>query len=275
MSREVLLMVAPNGARRTKADHPALPIAPRELAAEAAACREAGAAAIHLHVRDAAGAHSLEPALYAPAIEAVRAAAPDMAIQITTEAVGRYGPAEQMACVRALVPQGASLALSELAPDDAEETLMRLRGFLRWMRVMEVWPQFILYSPQEAARFAHLQKTGVIPQKRPFVLFVLGRYGQEAPPSPQEAIADFTAALGEDAEWAVCAFGPAEARAALAAARAGGHVRIGFENNMMLPGGGRAASNAELVAATAELLRAEGFAPMSPAALRRLMAATT
>ncbi len=271
-------MVAPNGARRTKEDHPALPISPRELAAEAAAARAAGAAAIHLHVRDEAAAHSLEPAHYLQAIQAVRAAAPDMAIQITTEAVGRYTAEQQMACVRALVPQGASLALRELAPDDGEETIARLRGFLRWMRVMEVWPQFILYSPQEAERFAALRRMGVIAQPRPFVLFVLGHHGREgemAPDSAQDAIDAFRAALGEGAEWAVCAFGVAEAGAALAAARAGGHVRIGFENNLQLPDGRRAAGNAELVAATVDALRAEGLAPMSPASLRRFMAATS
>ena len=55
-----LIMVAPNGARKTKADHPALPITPAELAATASACLEAGAAAIHLHVRDRDGGHTLE-----------------------------------------------------------------------------------------------------------------------------------------------------------------------------------------------------------------------
>ncbi|NBB83711.1 MAG: hypothetical protein GVY28_09935, partial [Alphaproteobacteria bacterium] len=63
-----LLMVAPNGARKTKADHPALPIGPAELAATAVACRDAGAAAIHLHVRDEAGGHSLDAGRYREAI---------------------------------------------------------------------------------------------------------------------------------------------------------------------------------------------------------------
>ena len=59
----LVVAAAPNGARRTEADHPALPLGPDELAREAAACREAGATVPHLHVRDAAGRHSLDPEL--------------------------------------------------------------------------------------------------------------------------------------------------------------------------------------------------------------------
>ncbi len=269
-THEVLLMVAPNGARRTKAEHPGLPLTPDELAVEARACLEAGAAAIHLHVRDGEGRHSLEPADYLPAIAAVRETAPEMVVQITTEAVGRYGPAEQMACVRAVVPEAASLALRELAPDDEKETLERLRGFLRWMQVMDISPQFILYAPEEVERFLRLRSDGVIAFERPFLLFVLGRHSAEGTSTPEE-LDPFVEALGNAAaEWAVCAFGPREAEIALHAARLGGHARIGFENNDRLPDGSVAESNAELVKATRMLLEREGFALMSPDTARNL-----
>jgi 3-keto-5-aminohexanoate cleavage enzyme len=130
--RDVLIMVAPNGARRGRADHPAIPLTPAELARDVAACAAAGAAAVHLHVRDAARAHSLDPGLYREAVAAVRAASPDTVIQVTTEAVGRYTPAEQMATVRALRPEAVSLALRELIPDAAAEA--PARDFLAWMR---------------------------------------------------------------------------------------------------------------------------------------------
>ena len=56
------IAVAPNGGRRGKKDHPALPIGPEELASTAAACLEAGAAMIHAHVRDRDGGHLLDAA---------------------------------------------------------------------------------------------------------------------------------------------------------------------------------------------------------------------
>ena len=98
------IMVAPNGARRTKADHPNLPMAAEEIAASAAACFAAGAGAIHLHVRDAEGRHVLDASLYREVIRLIIMAVPDMMVQVTTEAVGLYTPAQQMALVRDLKP---------------------------------------------------------------------------------------------------------------------------------------------------------------------------
>ena len=271
--RKVMLMAAPNGARKTKADHPALPLTAQELADTARDCMEAGASAIHLHARDETGAHTLEPAHYLPLMKAVRAATGgELNIQITTEAVGRYGPAEQMACVRATLPQAASLALKELAPDDEAETLERARGFFRWLSVMGISPQFILYSPEDVRRFSRLRADGVIPFARPFVLMVLGRYAENGESEPEELDA-YVEALGDvPAHWAVCAFGRKEARAALRAARLGGHARIGFENNDRLPDGRLAPDNAVLMAATRDVLEREGFALMTTAEARALLA---
>ena len=88
----LVLAVAPNGARKTKADHPALPIGPEELAETAKACAGAGASMIHLHVRDAEGQHSLDVGRYLAATEAIRAAVgEDLVIQIlNTEAQSGY-----------------------------------------------------------------------------------------------------------------------------------------------------------------------------------------
>lgn len=85
----VVIAVAPNGARKTRADHPRLPLTPDELAQCAAHCLDAGAAMLHLHVRDAQGRHSLEPADYRAAIDAIRARAGDeLIVQVTSEGGG-------------------------------------------------------------------------------------------------------------------------------------------------------------------------------------------
>lgn len=103
-------MVAPNGARRTKLDHPALPLTSREIADEARACAAAGATAIHLHVRDEHGGHTLDVDRYNDAIAAVRqVTGSDLVIQISTESVGRFSVREQMDCVRALRPPAIRL----------------------------------------------------------------------------------------------------------------------------------------------------------------------
>lgn len=267
---EVLIMVAPNGARRSKADHPALPLTAAEIAADAAAAAAAGAAAIHLHVRDENGLHTLDPGIYREVIQAVRAATdPAFVIQITTEAVGRYTPEEQMAAVRALRPEAVSLALGEIIPDRAAEA--EARAFLHWMVERAVAPQFILYRPEEVGQLHDLVDRGVIPFPRPILLFVLGRYARDQQSAPEDLDPFVGALAGRDLPWAMCAFGKREADCAIRAAQLGGHVRVGFENNLSLPGGGLAPSNAALVAATADLLRAAGFRLMEPARARQVM----
>ncbi len=269
----LVLAVAPNGARKTQADHPALPITPEELAQTARACADAGAAMIHLHVRDAEGRHSLDVGRYRAATEAIRAAVgQELMIQATTEAVGRYAPAEQMDCVRRLEPEAASFALRELVPDGESEAAAA--AFFAWVAEAGIQAQYILYDAADVARFAALRARGVIPAGPQFLLFVLGRYtaGQRSDPAD---LLPFLAAkraeeCGVDDPWAVCAFGPREAAAAVAAAALGGHARIGFENNLLLPDGGTAPDNAAAVAQVAESVRRLGRPLATAAQARRL-----
>ena len=152
----LVIMVAPNGARRTKADHPRLPITPAEIADEAVRCAEAGASVLHVHVRSDDGRHTLDAELYRAAIDAVRQRLGErMVIQVTTEAVGRYGPAEQMAMVRELRPEAVSLALAELIPDEGASS--EVAAFLDWLKHERIAPQYILYAPDEVVRFHDLR----------------------------------------------------------------------------------------------------------------------
>ena len=248
----ILIMVAPNGARRTKADHPALPMGPDELGATARACRDAGAGAIHLHVRDRDGAHILDADLYRAATDAVRRdAGDDFIIQITTEAVGRYRPPEQMAVIRAARPAAFSVALRELFPEGDGRAEEDAAAFLAWCHEAGIAIQYILYSDIDLERFLMNIHRGAIPGKRWSVLFVLGRYSADLTSDPNE-IKPFLEVLNQASErdqitWMVCAFGPAESTVAAAALSLGGHVRVGFENNLWLPSGDVAVDNAALV----------------------------
>lgn len=105
----LILANAPNGATRTRADHPALPITQAEIARTAAEVAEAGAAMIHVHVRDAQGRHLLDADAYRALTAAIRAEVGErLVVQITSEAAGRYEAPEQMAVVRAARPEAVS-----------------------------------------------------------------------------------------------------------------------------------------------------------------------
>ncbi|CAJ0819961.1 3-keto-5-aminohexanoate cleavage enzyme [Ralstonia flaminis] len=250
-SQPIAIAVAPNGARKTHVDHPALPITPDELAACARQCVEAGAAMLHLHVRRPDGTHSLEPDHYRPAIAAVQQAVGDaLVLQITTEAVGIYTPEQQMASVRALQPEAISAALRELVPDAAHEA--EAARFFGELAAARTAIQYILYSADDVMRYRDLRARGVLPETPHWVLFVLGRYsaGQRSDPSDLLPFLRAWSDAGEvtaNVPWAMCAFGPREADCALTAALLGGHARLGFENNMMLPDGSTAPDNAALI----------------------------
>jgi len=261
----LILTVAPNGASKSQADHPALPLTPPELAETAARCLAAGAAMIHLHVRDDDGGHTLDPAAYHRAIDAIRAAVGErLVIQVTSEAGGIYGPEEQMAAVRAVDPEAVSLALRELIPDARHEPAAA--AFFQWLGERGCAPQYILYSGEEVAWYRALRARGVIPDAPHWLLFVLGRYtsGRQSRP------ADLLPFLDEIPErpWGVCAFGRAEHACAVAAAALGGHVRVGFENNLALKSGERAPDNAALIEQAAAAARVLDRPLMDAAGLR-------
>lgn len=241
----LVLAVAPNGASKSAHDHPRVPVTRDDIVADAIACRDAGASLFHLHVRDGEGRHLLDAEAYRDTTDAIRrAVGRTLVVQITTEAAGRYARAAQMAVVREVRPEAVSIALRELVPDAAAEA--EAQAFLAWLRAENVMPQYILYSPDEIARYRDLRGRGVIPDARDFLLFVLGRYtaGQVSEPAD---LLPFLRAHDGSTPWAVCAFGPREAACAMAGAALGGHVRVGFENNLYLPDGTLAPDNAALV----------------------------
>ncbi|MER8635939.1 3-keto-5-aminohexanoate cleavage protein [Mesorhizobium sp. M0998] len=249
----IAIAVAPNGGRRSKADHPAIPLTPAELARTAAECADAGAAMIHVHVRDRSGNHLLDPDAYRQTIAAIRGAAGDrLIIQITSEALGIYSPAQQMAVVQDVKPQAVSLALREIVPDAGSE--LACVRFMAWLHTEGVAPQIILYSPEEAVRLSDMQQRGLIPWASIPVLYVLGRYTPGQASVPADLLPFLAANMPRFDHWSVCAFGRNEAACVTAAALLGGHVRVGFENNLFLPDGSIASSNAELVATVARIL---------------------
>ncbi|VVE02897.1 3-keto-5-aminohexanoate cleavage enzyme [Pandoraea pneumonica] len=280
MTRAFALAVAPNGARRTHVDHPALPMTPDELGACAKACLDAGAAMIHLHVRRADGTHSLEVADYEAGIAAVRrAVGEELVLQVTTEAVGIYTPAQQIATVHSLRPEAISVALREVLPDDAHGPAAE--AFFEWMWQERIVAQYILYDAADVAHYWRLRAKGAIRPGRHWVLFVLGRYSKGQLSAPSDLLPFLTAwhdggqsvgtaPDGDGTPWAMCAFGPREAECALAAVLQGGHARIGFENNLYLPDGSVSPGNA----ASLDVLRAAAtplaLTPMTAAALREL-----
>ncbi len=267
LPHQVAIAVAPNGGRRTTADHPAIPLTAAAMASTAAECLDAGASMIHVHVRDADGRHLLDADAYRSVTAAIRAEVGDrLVVQITTESFGVYGPAEQSAVLRAVRPEAASLALRELAPDDRADAAFG--ALLGWMDHEHVLPQIILYEHSEAVRLRSMIDRGVVPWRDVPVLYVLGRYTLGQTSRPADLLPFLAPDVPRFGNWTVCAFGKAEAACVTAGALLGGHGRVGVENNLLLPDGSVAPSNAALVATVGTSVRKLGLGIYDASAAR-------
>ena len=179
-----MIMVAPNGARRGKADHPALPLTAAELAADAKACRPRRCRR-HPPPCPRCGRRPQRstPPLYREATAAVRAAAGPASSSRSPPKPSAVSPrpSRWRACARSR-PRRCRIALRELVPDEPAEP--EAQRFFRWMAASDDRAPVHPLRADEVTRLLDLVDRGVIPWARPFLLLVLGRYTADQQSAP-------------------------------------------------------------------------------------------
>jgi len=268
MSHEVIIMVAPNGARKTKADHANLPVSIDDTVSEAVSCYAAGACALHAHVRGDHDEHVLDAGLYSELLAEMAIRVPGMLVQVTSEAVGIYSSQQQVACIQRVNPQMASMCLREISSNFEQPEYTR--QFFDWCDENQVHIQHIVFSAEEFQHFLDYRDRGIIPAGHRCVLFVLGRYNVNFQSEP----ADLEPFLQQDLDgldWFVCAFGSQEQQCLMAAIQAGGNARVGFENNLFLPDGSIAPNTAALVSSLVETMQVQDYLPASSVSAAQLL----
>ena len=248
------LMVAPNGARKVKKDHPAVPLTISEIVTTAKSCNKVGAGAIHLHVRDKEGQHVLDVGLYKEALNELEHQVPNMHIQVTTEAVGKYSSEDMRKLAYDVTPPGASIGTSELIPSrKPEEEDIKLYKYLTEAGTKI---QHILYKPEDIDLLIELLNKAEIPINDAWCLFVIGHYSGRI--SYPENILPFIKKMEEhniNLDWAICAFGKEEMVCLEKAISLGGKLRVGFENSLFMPNGEIAPDNHTKVDAINKLFK--------------------
>lgn len=253
------LMVAPNGARLGKADHPALPITLPEIVETARACHAAGADGLHLHLRDGAGKHILDAGLYREAVSELAHALPEMAVQITTEAVGLYHAAHQRDVALNAGASLVSASIREIMTDTDRATAHR---FFHQCHEARIALQFILYDMSDLALLKSVLPPEMFSAPALQIIYVLGRYSTNRDSTPEDLrpFLDWMDTADWRPDWAVCAFGRGETACLQRAYEHGGKLRVGFENSLWSADGTIARDNAQRVREVAALTTGQAAA---------------
>lgn len=286
--RDVILTCAITGNITRPDATPHLPITPAQIATSALEAEKAGAAVVHIHVRDPDdGSPSMELAHYAEAVERIRAAKSRLILNITTGPGGRFVPSdadprvagpgstllpplERVAHVGPLAPEIATLDLNTM--NSGEQVVMNTPRNVRVMAdailAAGVKPEIEIFNPGDLVLARELLADPRF-GPTPMFSFVLGiNYGW---PASIEAIRLGLSMLPAGAIWS--AFGVSRHSFPMVAAAVlmGGHARVGMEDNIYLEKGRLAVSNAELCDKAARIISDLGARVASPEAAREML----
>ena len=267
-----LITVAPTGAETAKADVPTLPTTPEELVETAVACEAAGAALIHIHVRDSDHRPTLDPVLLKEAVVAVREAT-DLVVQLSTGGAVT-DPLEQRLTVLDADPDSCSLTCG--TTNFGDDVFLNPWGFMvdlyRQAQEREVVPEFELFDLGHVHALRRLiDECGLPYGGQVHVDFVMGVPGA-IPGTHQTLLAALALLPPEVTSWSATGIGRTHLPVAAAALSAGGHLRVGMEDNLVFAKGRPVTHNKELVARAAELATLLQRPPMSTAEARQLLA---
>jgi 3-keto-5-aminohexanoate cleavage enzyme len=242
---KLIITAALTGAEVTREQQPALPISPDEIAIAAEACVKAGASIVHLHARNADGSPTQDKETYRKIIAAIRQRC-DVIIQVSTGGAVGMTPTERLAPVT-LAPEMATLSMGTV--NFGDDIFMNhpadMEVFLRAMQEHGVKPELEIFDTGMITSANRWLKKGLLqgPQHFDFVLGIPG--GMAGTP---QALLYMIEQLPVGASWTVAGIGSAQLSLGTMAILLGGHVRVGFEDNIFYCKGELASSNAQLVA---------------------------
>lgn len=268
---ETLITVAPTGAETAKAECPALPTTLEELAETARRCQRAGAAMIHIHVRDADHQPTLDLGRLREAVAAVRSAS-ELIVQLSTGGSVHDSLANRLKVLDA-EPDSCSLTMG--TTNFGDEVFSNPWPFIcelyQLSQQRQVVPEFELFDLGQVASLSRLlDKFGLPYGGKVHVDFVMGVPGGMAG-TPAILAAAVAALPTEVTSWSATGIGRTHLPISLAALASGGHLRVGMEDCLTFAKGQPVQHNAELVARVAELATLAQRPPMSIATARQLI----
>jgi uncharacterized protein (DUF849 family) len=288
MGRDVIISCALTGAADTVGKHPAIPVTPEQIATAGIEAAKAGAAIVHIHVRDpATGKASREFAHYKEVCDRIRASSVDVIINLTTgpgasfipsadnPAVGGPGttlsrPEERVRHIQELKPEICTLDIATLTMSERSfiNTPAHLRVMAKLIREAGVLPELEVFDTGHIRLARRLLEEGALATP-PMLQLCLGiPYGAPATPEAMIMMRDM---LPQPCVWAAFGISMHQFPMVAQAVILGGHVRVGLEDNLYLERGVFAPNNAALVERAATIVTSLGDRPATPAKAREIL----
>ncbi len=288
MHSKTFLTCAVTGNITTPYQTPHLPVTPAQIADECLAAAEAGAAAVHIHVRDPqTGKPSMELELYREVFDTLRRANPELIINLTTGPGGRFIPSVdnprvaapgstlvqpelRVEHVRVLKPDVCSLDLNTMnsGGDVVINTPRNVRIMAKIMREAGVKPELEIFDSGDMHLARDLIADGTLDGPGMWTFVTGVKYGFSSSP---ETLLYARSLLPAGAIWSAFGIGRFEFPIVAQAWLAGGHVRVGMEDNIYLEKGVLAQSNAELVSKAKRIIEDLGGALATPREARAML----
>jgi uncharacterized protein (DUF849 family) len=270
LSDRLIINAAVTGMVLSKEDNPHLPTSPEEIAACARAVRDEGAAIVHLHARDGGAKPTCDGSAYVEVVSAVREACPDLVVCLSCSGRHVTDPEARLAALRAK-PEMASLTVGSMnfprqAVASPPETIC-----LMATRMCEagVVPEVEVFEPGHVNYAAYLIRKGVLRPPHYFNL-VMGSLGTA--PLDLTGMGYMVSLLPPGSTWAAAGIGRFQLDANLMAIAAGGHVRVGLEDNPYYDRGRlELADNARQVRRIVRIAREVGREPATPRQARQII----
>lgn len=292
MHDRVVITCAVTGNLTTRDQHPDLPVTPEEIADASLAAAEAGAAVVHIHVRDpATGRPSMALEYYRDVVERIRARNTQLILNLTTGPGGRFVPSDadpkiagpgttltqpeiRVAHVPVLKPDICTLDLNTM--NSGQEVVINTPKTVRRMaaviREAGVLPEIELFDSGDIAFARDLLADGTLAGPMLCSIVMGVRYGFQ--PGP-ETVLYARGLLPPGAVWTAFGTGRSAFPMVGQSYLAGGHVRIGLEDAVFIERGVLAPSNAAMVEKARAIVQALGAEIASPRAARDLLGLPT
>jgi uncharacterized protein (DUF849 family) len=293
VNTEAFITCAVTGAGDTTARSPHVPVTPDQIAASAIEAARAGAAVVHIHVRDpSTGQGSRDVALYEAVVDRVRDADVDVVVNLTAGMGGDLvlggpenplpldddgtdlaGATERLAHVAALAPEICTLdcgTMNFAAGGDyvMANTPQMLQAMAAQIRELEVRPELEVFDYGQLVMVKDLIDNGLIDDPVLIQLCMGIRYG--APDDPGSLLG-LVSLLPPGAVFSAFSIGRMQLPYVAMAVLAGGNVRVGLEDNLYA-GPGEKATNAGLVGRAVAILEAMNVRVLGPAEVRDRLA---